>query len=264
MNLVFASGFLVPQAAFGQDYFRDLPRKYPDALFATVSVLGSIANRAQELAAAISRKFPTGDIHIVAHSMGGLDSRYLLAKNLNGLAGRVASLSTIATPHWGSPIADLLTGEVAPPLLSGLAARALAQLFKEFPGLKTHAGALSDLTTISAKQFNQDFPPTPGVSFYPYSGNGHGSAVLIPTHLLIRLRGHTPEEQDNDGVVSVASASWPGALVEPLWETDHFGEIGYDLDEPGFKTSFAYLDAFDRVVARAAASPPRSRAQSVS
>lgn len=260
MNLVFASGFLVPQAAFGQDYFRDLPKKYPDALFTTVSVLGSIANRAQELAAAISRKFPTGDVHIVAHSMGGLDSRYLLAKNLNGLAGRVASLSTIATPHWGSPIADLLTGQAAPPFLSALAAKVKALLFHEFPALETHAGALSDLTTISAKQFNHDFPPTPGVSYYPYSGNGQGSIILIPAHLFIRLRGHTSEEQNNDGVVSVASASWPGALVETAWKTDHFGEIGYDLDAPGFKTSFAYLDEFDKVVARAAATPARNRA----
>jgi triacylglycerol lipase len=257
MNLVFASGFLVPQAVLRHDYFRDLPQRYPDALFASVNVLGSIADRAGQLAAAISSKFPAGDIHIVAHSMGGLDSRYLLTKNLNNLASRVVSLSTVATPHWGSPVADLLTGQVAPPLLSALAEKALAQLSKEFPLLEKKAGALYDLTTASAHQFNRDFLATAGVSYYPYMGNGHGSAVLIPTHLLIRLRGATPPEQDNDGVVSVASASWPGALIEPPWPTDHFGEIGYDLDAPGFKTPFDYLGAFDRVVARALATPSR-------
>jgi triacylglycerol lipase len=91
MNLVFASGFFVPQAVLGKDYFRDLPPRYPDALFGKVSVLGSIADRAGEFAAAIAAKFPSGDIHIIAHSMGGLDSRFLLA-NLNNLASRVASL----------------------------------------------------------------------------------------------------------------------------------------------------------------------------
>lgn len=257
MNLVFASGFLVPQAILGQDYFRDLPQKYPDALFAKVDALGSIAHRASQLADAISAKFPAGDIHIVAHSMGGLDSRYLLANNLSNLASRVASLSTISTPHWGSPVAALLTGQVAPPLLSTLAAKAMAQLYAQFPALKNNAGALSDLTTVSAKQFNLDFPATTGVSYYPYAANGHGSAVLLPTHLLIRLRGGSPQEQDNDGVVSVASASWPRALVETPWLTDHFGEIGYDLDTPGFKTPFDYLGAIDRVVARALASPSR-------
>jgi triacylglycerol lipase len=255
MNLVFASGFLVPQAVAGKDYFRDLPQKYPDALFATVNPFGSIAGRAGQLAAAISAKFPAGDVHIIAHSMGGLDSRYLLARNLNNLASRVASLSTISTPHWGSPIADLLTGQAAPPLLSALAEKALDGLFKSIPGLKNNAGALSDLTTASAKAFNSNFPATAGVSYYPYAGNGQGSLVLIPTHLFIRLRDGTAQEQDNDGVVSVASATWPGALVEPPWLTDHFGEIGYDLDTPGFKTAFPHQAAFDRVVARAVQSP---------
>jgi len=256
VNLVFACGFLVPQSALGQDYFRDLPKHYPDALFAEVSVLGSIANRAAELAAAISSKFPTGDIHIVAHSMGGLDSRYLLAKNLNNLAGRVASLSTITTPHRGSPLADLLTGQAAPPLLSTLAQKALAQVFREFPILQNDGGALSDLTTASARQFNSDYPPTPGVSYYCYAANGHGSAVLIPAQLFIRLRGSTPAEQENDGVVSVASASWQ-PLAEPPWPTDHLGVIGYDLDAPGLKTSFDYLGAIGRVVARAQTSLAR-------
>ncbi|MGA7410936.1 MAG: hypothetical protein WBW33_10655 [Bryobacteraceae bacterium] len=257
MNLVFASGFFVPQAVLGKDYFRDLPQRYPDALFAKVSVLGSIEERAGELAAAIAAKFPTGDIHIIAHSMGGLDSRYLLAKNLNSLASRVASLSTVATPHWGSPVADLLTGQAAPPLLSVLAEKAMAQWFAAVPSLKANAGALSDLTTSSAKLFNLNVPATPGVAYYPYTGDGHGSAALIPTHLLIQLRGATPEEQNNDGVVSVASASWPGALVESPWPTDHFGEIGYDLDALNLRTSFPYQLAFDRVVARAMASPTR-------
>jgi hypothetical protein len=124
--------------------------------------------------------------------------------------------------------------------------------------LKNNAGALSDLTTASATQFNRDVPATPGVSYYPYGANGYGSTVLLSTHLLIRLLGTSQQEQDNDGVVSVASASWPGALVEPHWPTDHFGEIGYDLDTAGFTTPFPYLAAFDRVVARAVASPPRN------
>lgn len=254
MNLVFASGFLVPQAVAGKDYFRDLPQQYPGALFATVNPFGSIAARAGQLAAAISAKFPAGDVHIIAHSMGGLDSRYLLAKNLNNLAGRVASLSTISTPHWGSPIADVLTGQAAP-LVSALAEKALAKLLAEFPALENNAGALPDLTTASATQFNHDFLATAGVSYYPYAGNGRGSWVLSLTQQFIQLRGGTPQERDNDGVVSVASASWPGPLVEAAWPTDHFGEIGYDLNSPPFKTSFPYQAAFDRVVARAVQSP---------
>ena len=47
--------------------------------------------------------------HIVAHSMGGLDSRYLLSPvSEKRLVAPVRSLTTISTPHQGSPIADLI------------------------------------------------------------------------------------------------------------------------------------------------------------
>jgi triacylglycerol lipase len=110
MNLVFASGFLVPQSLAGRDYFRGLRQQYPGALFPKVDTIGDVADRAGQLAAQFAAGFKVGEIHIVAHSIGGLDARYLLAKNLGGLTCRVASLSMIATPHWGSPVADLLTG----------------------------------------------------------------------------------------------------------------------------------------------------------
>ena len=56
------------------------------------------------------QRFSTGgDLHIIARtSMGGLDSRFLLSNNLLGLADRVVSLSTVSTPHRGSPVADLI------------------------------------------------------------------------------------------------------------------------------------------------------------
>jgi len=114
--------------------------------------------------------------------------------------------------------------------------------------------SVSGLTTRSAQQFNLDFPATAGVSYYPYAANGQGSTILFAPHLFIRLLGATPQEKNSDGVVSVASATWPGPLVEPPWNTDHFGEIGYDLDTPpDFQTTFPYKVAIDHVIARAAA-----------
>jgi triacylglycerol lipase len=259
MNLVFASGVLVPQKLGGLAYFRDLPNKYPDALFAPVDTIGSVTERAQKLAAAMAAKFPTGDIHIVAHSMGGLDSRYLLAKNLHDLARRVMSLSTISTPHGGSPLADLLTGQAGP--LGFLGTKVVNLLSAELPALKNRAGGFLDLTTKAALRFNADNPPVAGVSYYPYAAtavSGHRSTLLLPAHFYIRLAGTTPEEQENDGVVSLQSAAWPHALVEAPWDTDHFGQIGYDLDAKDWKTPFDYLDAYARVIQRAGGSPARA------
>lgn len=45
-------------------------------------------------------------VNIIAHSKGGLDAKHMLL-HLN-MAGRVASLTTLCTPHRGSPIASLV------------------------------------------------------------------------------------------------------------------------------------------------------------
>ena len=41
---------------------------------------------------------------IIAHSMGGLDARYMISRL--GMDDRVTALVTITTPHRGSPYAD--------------------------------------------------------------------------------------------------------------------------------------------------------------
>lgn len=45
-------------------------------------------------------------LHLIAHSKGGLDARYLLSSL--GYGDRAASLTTISTPHHGSRTMDLL------------------------------------------------------------------------------------------------------------------------------------------------------------
>ena len=57
-----------------------------------VSPLGSSEQRARQLADAVDKTFPYGPVHIIAHSMGGLDGRVLIARNHHGLSspGRIA------------------------------------------------------------------------------------------------------------------------------------------------------------------------------
>jgi triacylglycerol lipase len=47
-------------------------------------------------------------LNIIAHSMGGLDTRHMMFNDRNGgkIHERIASLTTISTPHAGSPFAD--------------------------------------------------------------------------------------------------------------------------------------------------------------
>src|SRR5260370_27987860 len=104
MHLVFASGFLVPQRLLGIDYFRGLKDHIAaagvhEALFPAVPPAGTSKVRAQALADAIQQKYPVGEIHIIAHSMGGLDRRTLIARHLHGLShpGRIKTLPPEAT-----------------------------------------------------------------------------------------------------------------------------------------------------------------------
>jgi len=63
---------------------------------------GSIEQRACSLAAQLASE--PGPLYLVAHSMGGLDARCWIS-HLGG-AAKIASLTTLATPHRGSPVAD--------------------------------------------------------------------------------------------------------------------------------------------------------------
>jgi triacylglycerol lipase len=253
VNLVFASGYLVPQRFLGQDYFRGARAEFPGACFPEVPVIGSIEVRARALAEAIMGfRFPDaqGPIHIIAHSMGGLDARYALHRDVLGLAGRVASLSTIATPHRGSPIADLLVSPAQD--VRNLRRRAYETLCSAMAVFGLSTGALDNLTTGYARQFDEAHPDIRDIPCHCYAGNDAESYPLRLTAAYLRRVGRTREERENDGLVSVASASWK-SLAEAPWATDHLGEVGHSLTPPAFASRFAHLEALRRVVARATA-----------
>ncbi len=92
-------------------YFRGiagyLRRHGYEVYHADVSPAAGVEKRAEELKRAIlSLLWRTGHhrVHIIAHSMGGIDARYMIVHK--DMAGRVASLTTIGTPHLGTPVAE--------------------------------------------------------------------------------------------------------------------------------------------------------------
>jgi triacylglycerol lipase len=67
----------------------------------------SVEKRAQQLQSQlfdIRERFNSDKLNIIAHSMGGLDARYAIT-HLKAHEV-VASLTTIGTPHRGSPYAE--------------------------------------------------------------------------------------------------------------------------------------------------------------
>src|SRR5262245_49322792 len=118
----------------------------------------SIAKRAAMLKREIiSQNSGKHRVVIFAHSMGGLDARYMISRL--GMAERVAALVTICTPHRGSPYADWAIHNVG----KRLGALKLMRL------LRLDVRAVSDLTTDRCGEFNERYPDAPGVKYLSIS-----------------------------------------------------------------------------------------------
>ncbi len=98
------------------DYFRGIPDLLRAAgnrvLLARLSPTGGIADRAAQLKEQIDKEYSHEPVHLLSHSMGGLDSRHMITHL--GMANRVLSLTTLGTPHRGTAFADWGVRRFAP------------------------------------------------------------------------------------------------------------------------------------------------------
>ncbi|KAJ4125031.1 lipase 2 [Fusarium equiseti] len=177
----------------------------------TVPPSSSIADRAAALRSALEAHAPAPEAFtIVAHSMGGLDARYMLS-HLEPLPIRVAALVTVATPHRGSAFADYLLDEEVSPLH-----QYLPRLYQTFERAGLGTAAFSQLTRrYMAEEFNPSTPDRADVRYFSYGAAVERPALLSPfrhPHAVM-----TQAEGPNDGLVSVESshwATWPRTLDE--------------------------------------------------
>ncbi len=195
------------------DYFPGIPEALRLAgnrvLLARLSPTAGIADRAQELKAQIDREYPGEPVHLLGHSMGGLDSRYMIARL--GMADRVLSLTTLGTPHQGSSFADWAVHRFAS-LLRPL-----------FDLLGVPSQGFFDLTMSSCQKFNQEVPDQPGVRYFSVAGRFEcgwsAPEWSLSASVLRRIEG------PNDGIVSVSSATY-GESCE-VWDADHLSLVNW-------------------------------------
>lgn len=225
-------------------------RKLGHPLIVTkVHPTGGITRRAAELKSQLetARADLNGDgrskIILVAHSMGGLDARYMLHQL--GMADRVAALLTVTTPHRGSPYADWCVRHLGK-RLGGFE-------LMEMLGLDVHA--IEDLTTESCARFNEKITDVPGVAYFSVSAAREWPKVapfVLHSHRVI-----AEVEGDNDGLVSVHSAKWGTHLC--TWRADHFHTINkrYVLELRNRTGNIApyYVKAVQDVVAALSGAP---------
>jgi len=196
-------------------YFRDVPRALRAAgnrvLLARVSPTGSIADRAAQLKRFIDQESPHEPVHLLGHSMGGLDARYMISRL--DMAPRVLSLTSIGTPHRGSPFADWAMGR-------------LVRFFHPvFDIVNLPQQAFRDLTTSACAELNRQTPDAPNVRYFSVAGRyqrtWRSPAWQLPGAIVERAEG------PNDGVVSLASARHGEAC--DVWEADHLNLVNWPL-----------------------------------
>jgi triacylglycerol lipase len=268
MNLVLHHGFLgfahVGDIVYFNRVKNHLTDKFPGLLILVTQVApaGGIKVRGTELGEQILPALqpggtldPNEPVHIIAHSMGGLDARFLLSPdNPDNIANRITSLTTISTPHKGSPVADViaeLKGSISHEEKALAHALSAALALARIP-----TGGLDDLTSAGVQKFNDEFRDNDSTKKFSVAGVGRGikvGPIHIDTCLALRLPYRIIKErtgEENDGLVSLSSATW-GAAPE-LWPADHADEIGHNLDlgPQASPIHFDYLAKYEALVDR--------------
>lgn len=197
---------------------------------------GGVAMRAEQLKQALLEQMNGQKVVIVAHSLGGLDARYMISRL--GMADRVAALVTISTPHRGTAFADWFHKHLGT-RLGGIG------LMK---GLRLEIGALHDLMTEQSVRFNAETPDAPGVKYYSISAARPWHKV--PPWAVASWRIVNAAEGPNDALVSVRSAAW-GEHLE-TWPADHWHTINKRFVVEGANRTGDivpyYLRMLDRVI----------------
>lgn len=196
---------------------------------------GTVDLRARQLQTQINEaldKTGAGKAQVIAHSMGGLDARRMIV-DLE-MADKVASLTTIGTPHLGTILADRVIGA------GGFFWMAiLKQIFN------LDLDGFNDLTIEACGKFNrraENAEATNQVFYQTYASFEERDDVflpLVPSWTLINKHAGR-----NDGLVPLASQQWTGELVaedgkrktvaqeEFPFPADHLNEIGWrDFEE---------------------------------
>jgi triacylglycerol lipase len=274
VGFVLAHGLAGDRNSFDPKIIEALKAAGYSVVATEVPGVDSVANRAAALGPQIDAFVTTNQIdhlHVIAHSMGGLDARYLISTL--GYASKVKSLTTLSTPHRGSPIADAALGLTD--ALPEKAVEALADALGFDATDDQLQAALTDLSEAQSTAFNTANPDSPNVKYFSYAGystilgatNPNASSAelcgaagpdpgSLPADLTVTggfiASGQGAAQDDealrpHDGVVPIESSKWTG--FQGCIPTDHLDmtragdkdEADLDLDLVKLYTDIATL-----------------------
>lgn len=218
-----------------------------------VSASLPIEDRAKQLKVEIDEILKATEaerVNVIAHSMGGLDARFLISSL--GYEGKIASLTTLSTPHRGTPVADQMLTETSETERQILGA--VLDLIARFVNPKTtfsKSDAMSAVRCLSESYLENDFnPKNPNRQRVYYQSWGAEMPKATRSNLayeqlvksydtLFAIRGQ------NDGLVPVSSAAW--GVFRGVLPSDHMALAGQRFGG-GAPNRFDYRGFLDGVM----------------
>ncbi len=241
----------------------------------TVDPFNSSEVRGAELLAQIETLLTdTGarQVNLIGHSQGGLDARWV-AHHRPDL---VASVTTVATPHGGSRLSDIVLGLLADPNSQGLADALVrligAPLYDAAGETTSVVEGLRQFSTEGIADFNTRITDDPAVAYFSIGGRSdyhlaidecrvpeapdfirRWERELDPIDPMLDLAemildGGLGDPFPNDGLVRVIDARW-GTFLGCI-PADHLDEVGQLAgDRPGLFNDWDHRDFYADLVA---------------
>ncbi len=183
-------------------------------------------------------------VNIVAHSKGGLDSRYAISAC--DAAPFVASLTTINTPHRGCIFADYLLDKIPARVQNSVARKYNAVLKRCGDASPDFLAAVQDLTASACERRDRELSCHPDIYYQSVGSHmNRASSGRFPLNMAYPLVRHF--DGANDGLVSVDSAPFGEHFI--LLSTEKGRGISHgdmiDLNReniPGFDVKEFYVN----------------------
>ena len=212
-------------------------------------------------------------VNIIGHSQGGLDARAVAHKRPD----LVASVVTVATPHHGSPVADVALQIVDDPLyqdaLNELLKLIGAPLYDQIGNETDVFKPLYLFSQPGIADFNATHPDSPGVFYASITGRsddelgGDACKPDVPQSFIkdwdlttdpidaalavsdAIIDGGFGKSEPNDGLVRVKDARW--GYFWGCIPADHLDQVGQLFgDGAGLGNEWAYFEFYSKLVAR--------------
>jgi triacylglycerol lipase len=210
-------------------------------------------------------------VNIIGHSQGGLDARAVAAMRPD----LVASVVTVATPHGGSPVADIVLELVSDPNAQEILAELIkiigAPLYDKIGEETDVIKPLKLFSKPGIEEFNQKHPDQPGVFYASVGGRTdyklHGPDCVADVELQF-IKDYENTLDPVDTLMSVTEAAIDGGFGDPFpndglvrvvdskrgefWgcvPADHLDEVGQLFgDSAGSGNKWNYLQFYSGVV----------------